>query len=94
MANVDDIIAWEEGRLSREQERRFFQRMVNTGEVWRLQGMYGRRAQELLNAGEIDYPKKATYDAYGNKIPTQSDIAKQFGKYESAKKRRKMRQVS
>jgi len=94
MPIVNDIIAWENGSMTPEQERKFFQKMVNDGSVWSLQGMYGRRAQELLNNGEIDYPKKQTHDYYGNPIPTQTAIAKQFGSYVPAARRRKLKEVS
>ena len=74
--NVQDVIDWEEGNMSPERERKFFQHMVNTGEVWKLQGMYGRRAQDLLDSGEIHYPKKKTYDYYGNPIPVEKRASK------------------
>lgn len=57
MVNVNDVIAWEEGQMDEEQERKFFQKLVNSGDAWRLQGMYGRRAQDLLDAGVIKLPK-------------------------------------
>jgi len=92
--DVSFIIAYEEGRAIPAQERRFFQRKVNDGSIWSLQGSYGRRAMDLLNSGEIDYPKKKTYDYYGNPIPTQADIKKKFGQYIPASKRRKMREMT
>lgn len=76
MVNVNDVIAWESGEMTAEQERKFFQKMVNDGSVWSLQGMYGRRAMDLLNAGIIKYPKKRTHDYYGNPIPTQNEAKK------------------
>lgn len=94
MINVNDVINYEEGRMTSAQEKKFFQKGVNDGSVWKLQGSYGRRAQELLNAGEINYPSKKTYDAYGNQIPTRADIKTQFGKYETANKRKKLRDIS
>jgi hypothetical protein len=85
--DINDVIDWEGGDMSSKREKNFFQKMVNDGSVWQLQGMYGRRAKQLLNFGIIDYPKKRTYDAYGNPIPTQADISKQFGKYVPVSKR-------
>lgn len=49
--NIDDIISWEDGSMSQEDEIKFFQGMIDSGVVWQLQGMYGRRATELINAG-------------------------------------------
>lgn len=76
MVNVDDIIAFEEGKMSEKRMLKFFQKMVNTGEVWRLQGFYGRTAMDLLKQGLIKYPKKRTYDFYGSPIPTQAEVKK------------------
>lgn len=55
---VGNIIAWEEGRSSPAKEKRLFQHLVNTGQAWTLQGMYGRQAQAMLEAGIIHPPKK------------------------------------
>lgn len=84
----ESMMAWESGESSEEETTELFQDLVNTGQAWRLQGMYGRQAQALLDAGYIHYPKKHTEasstDFYGNKIPTQS-------KHEQLKK--KMRKL-
>ena len=54
MANlVDDLTAWELGELDHDEEVELFQRLVDTGMAWQLQGSYGRNAQRLLEAGEI-----------------------------------------
>ncbi|MCK5294186.1 MAG: hypothetical protein KAJ49_05995 [Arcobacteraceae bacterium] len=68
---VDDIIAFESGEMSEADMIKMFQRMVDTGQVWKFQGSYGRQAQSLLDAGLIQYPKKKTYDYYGNPIKTR-----------------------
>ena len=48
---VDDIMAWEDGSMSQEQEVKFFQGLIDSGQAWQLQGMYGRNAQALIDAG-------------------------------------------
>lgn len=70
--DIDEMVELEEKGLPPQREMRLFQNLVNTGQAWRLQGWYGRRAAELLKNGLITPPKKKTklnqYDYYGNKI--------------------------
>jgi hypothetical protein len=42
-----------------EEVRAAWQHLVNTGLAWRLQGWFGRTAQALINAGEIEPAKQA-----------------------------------
>lgn len=53
MDDLDQIIAWEAGELSSEDTVALFQRLLNSGVVWQLQGAYGRQAMRLLDAGYI-----------------------------------------
>lgn len=79
--NVDDIMAYEDGTMSEADEIKFFQRMVNDGSVWHLQGAYGRRANELLEQGLIKPPKNPTgTDAYGN------PLKEYYGRFKSMQK--------
>jgi hypothetical protein len=48
---VDKIIAWESGEMDEEQEAEFFQELIDNGLAWTLQGCYGRRAMQLIEAG-------------------------------------------
>jgi len=50
-----------------------WQHLVNTGQAWRLQGFFGRTANEMLKKGFIKYPTKKTTDFYGNPIPTRKE---------------------
>jgi hypothetical protein len=47
------IIRYENGELTEEEENEFFQELVNSGMAWKLQGHYGRRAVDMLMNGEI-----------------------------------------
>ena len=47
------IKAYEQGDLSDEETVVFFQEMLDTGLVWKLQGHYGRRATHFLDQGLI-----------------------------------------
>ena len=47
------IIRYENGELTEEEENEFFQELVNSGMAWKLQGHYRRRAVDMLMNGEI-----------------------------------------
>jgi len=72
MANdrIDFIIAFENGEATDEETIENFQKMIDDGSVWGLQGFYGRTAQALIDSGKCHWPEKQTYDYYGNKLPT------------------------
>lgn len=67
------LLEQEDNGLTPKQEKALWQYGVDTGIVWGLQGWYGRNADYLLKTGQIKYPKKRTYDYYGNKIPTEKE---------------------
>jgi hypothetical protein len=50
---IDNIIAWESGELDNWETIQFFAKLIKTGEVWGLQGCYGRTAHDLIEAGYI-----------------------------------------
>lgn len=47
------MIAWEEGRLDHGQTIQLFQHLVETGMCWRIHGIYGRTALDLIQAGLV-----------------------------------------
>lgn len=51
MMDVDFIVAFEAGELDKEAVIAGFQRGIDSGLVWQLQGCYGRTAQSLIEAG-------------------------------------------
>jgi hypothetical protein len=50
------VTDYETNELDEEEIREGFQYLVDSGEAWRLQGMYGRTAAAMLAAGLIHQP--------------------------------------
>lgn len=48
---VDEIIAYECGEMEDDDVVDFFQRLINSGDCWTLQGCYGRMAMSLIEQG-------------------------------------------
>lgn len=51
MNQIDKIIAYEQDDLTFEETVELFQDLIDTGMVWKLQGHYGRVAEQLIDAG-------------------------------------------
>ena len=56
MRLVDQLIAYEEGQITGDEEVAFFEQLVETVTCWQLQGHYQRVAATLMEAGLIDSP--------------------------------------
>ena len=53
MRLVDQLIAYEEGQLTEDEEIALFEHLVETGVCWQLSGHYQRVAATLIEAGLI-----------------------------------------
>lgn len=53
-ADLNAMIAFEEGELSFKGTLELFSRLVASGLVWSLQGFYGRTAQHFISQGWLD----------------------------------------
>jgi hypothetical protein len=56
MRLVDQLIAYEEGQITGDEEIAFFERLVQTGTCWQLQGHYQRMGATLIEAGLVNSP--------------------------------------
>ena len=54
MVTVDELMAYESEEMQEDAVLDLFQRLVDTGMAWKLQGHYGRTARELIEMGLIN----------------------------------------
>lgn len=48
---TEDLIKYENDEMTDAEEIVFFQKLIDTGMAWSLQGSYGRNAERLINEG-------------------------------------------
>lgn len=53
---VDMVMAYEDGSLGRDETVALFQKLIDDGSVWSMQGHYGRMAQALIRKGYCTDP--------------------------------------
>ena len=54
---TEDLIKYENDEMTSEEEVVFFQKLIDTGMAWTLQGHYGRVATAMIKEG-LCHPKK------------------------------------
>jgi hypothetical protein len=57
MDQVSKTMRWENREMDAKEEVEFFQELIDSGLVWKLQGMYGRYANQLILTG-LCHPKR------------------------------------
>jgi hypothetical protein len=57
---MEQLIAYEEGQMTQDEEIALFQHLIDTGTCWHLEGHYHRVAATLIEAGLIKPPEQAT----------------------------------
>ena len=53
MQLVDQLIAYEEGQMTEDEEIALFQHLIDTGMCWHMEGYYHRVGASLIEAGLI-----------------------------------------
>ncbi|MCA9078191.1 MAG: hypothetical protein KDA93_24390 [Planctomycetaceae bacterium] len=71
---MDQMIAFELGDLDEAETVSLFQQLIDDGTVWRLQGSYGRMAQQLIETGRCLLAPVSQRDYFGNVVPGRHDI--------------------
>ena len=57
-----EIMDFEEGNMTEVELINFFQKMINSGLCWQLQGFYGRTAANLMENGYCFDPRQLTWE--------------------------------
>ena len=72
--DVDDVIAYEEGTMTEEEEVAMMQEAINSGMAWRMQGSFGRAAMAMIEAGKCTLGEEGHRDYYGNYVPSKHEV--------------------
>lgn len=57
-----------------EEQIECYQRLVNSGDAWRLEGSVGRAAMRLIEAGQVMLGQEGHRDYWGNYVPSRSEV--------------------
>ena len=63
---LDKMMAFEDGELDKEEVVELFQALIDNGMAWTLQGVYGRIAKNLIDAGLCVLPEEKGAARFNN----------------------------
>lgn len=66
--------AFDDAELSEEQTTRLFQELIDSGQVWKMEGSIGREAMSLIKSGRCMLGPIGFHDYYGNYVPSRSEV--------------------
>ena len=50
------------------------QKLILSGDAWKMEGSYGRAAMAGLESGQFFLPDVTTFDYYGNRVPSRDEL--------------------
>lgn len=72
-------------KMQREYGISYYQKLIDSGMAWKMEGAMGRYAMDLLKSGACMLPKKAVVDVYGNRVPSRDEVVSgTLGSFENA----------
>ena len=80
------LCEFETGQLNEKLIDPLFQYIVNTGDVWNLQGFHISTAQDLIEEGLLVLGEKPFKNAYGFSYPSRFEVGEKPGSLEYQKK--------
>ena len=80
------LCQFESGKLNENLIGPLFQYIVNTGDVWNLQGFHISTAKDLIEDGVLVWGEKPFKNAYGFYYPSRYEVGNNSGSLEYQKK--------
>jgi hypothetical protein len=73
LSPVDAVVVAETANTLEEQVGAM-QSCINSGICWQMQGSMGRTAMDMMRAGYCTLGEHGNYDAYGDYVPSRSEV--------------------
>lgn len=68
MPTLEDVLAAQDG------DAESMQRLIDSGDCWRLEGSMGRAAMAMIEAGACVLGPEPRFDYYGNRVPSRHEV--------------------